>query len=203
MLIFLWKGLWIGFSVAAPVGPIGVLCIRRTLQNGRISGLVSGLGASTASFLYVSTLAFGVSILSDFILGISFWVRLLGGIFLLYLGATTFFSRPTLDLTQSQESNLTQDYFSSFLLNLTNPMTIVPYMAILAGLELELEISTLSPAFFVIGIFLGSALWWFLLTHSISTFRHKLNQTTLIWVNRCGGLIMFSFGLYAILQARA
>lgn len=127
------KGLVIGVSIAAPVGPIGVLCIRRTLTHGRMSGFLTGMGAATADGIYGAVSAFGLTFVSDFLIGQSTWIRIIGGLFLLYLGITTIRnpSRDT-DGTDATHKTLIKDYVSTVFLTITNPMTIVSFAAIFA-----------------------------------------------------------------------
>ena len=131
------RGLLIGLSIAAPVGPIGVLCIRRTLANGRLSGFFSGLGAATADAFYGSLAAFGLTVVTDFLVGIGIWLQIAGGLFLLYLGFTTWRARSYHSAAQMRSNGLARDYGSTLLLTLTNPLTIISFAAIFAGIGLS------------------------------------------------------------------
>ena len=130
------RGLVIGFSIAAPVGPIGVLCIRRTLAEGQLYGLVSGLGAATADALYGCVAGFGLTFISAFLIGHKLWLSLIGGLFLLYLGIKTLLSKPAEDAAKAEGKGLFRAYASTFLLTVTNPMTILSFAAIFAALGL-------------------------------------------------------------------
>jgi threonine/homoserine/homoserine lactone efflux protein len=134
--LFFLKGLLLGFSIAAPVGPIGLLCIQRTIANGRRSGLVTGLGAATADGLYGAVAAFGLTTISGFLVGQQIWLRLIGGLFLLYLGSRTFLSKSAERAASSIHKNLFRDYASTVFLTITNPMTILSFAAVFAGLGL-------------------------------------------------------------------
>ena len=120
-IYFFFKGLLIGFSIAAPVGPIGVLCIRRTLTNGRMSGLVSGLGAATADGFYGAVAAFGLTLISDVLVGQQLWFRIIGGSFLLYLGIRTFLSKPSEKSASDKKGNLFRNYISTFITDYYEP----------------------------------------------------------------------------------
>ncbi|MBM5805898.1 MAG: LysE family translocator, partial [Candidatus Verstraetearchaeota archaeon] len=133
---FLLRGLLIGFAIAAPVGPIGILCIQRTLAKGRIYGFASGLGAATADAIYGAVAGFGLTFISDVLINQQLWLRLLGGAFLLYLGTRTILSKPSKETPQTANKGLAADYTSTFLLTLTNPMTILSFIAVFAGLGL-------------------------------------------------------------------
>lgn len=200
-ITFLLRGLLIGFSIAAPVGPIGVLCIRRTLTNGQAAGLVSGLGAATADALYGCIAGFGLTLISNFLVSQQLWLRLVGGLFLCYLGIKTLLSKPAEHAAVAKGSGLLGAYASTFFLTVTNPMTIISFAAIFAGLGLaSTSGSYLSAGVLVAGVFLGSALWWLLLSGGVGLLRDKFNTAGLLWVNRISGLIITGFGLLALVS---
>ena len=201
-LTLLLKGLVMGFSIAAPVGPIGVLCIRRTLGDGILHGLVSGLGTASADAIYGCVAAFGVTAVSDFLLGSQFWLRLVGGVFLLYLGYATFRSVPAHEAAKAgkvRSDGLAGAYASAFFLTLTNPMTIVSFAAVFAGLGLgSAPGSRASAALLVFGVFTGSMLWWLLLSGLVHLLRSRFDHGGLVWVNRLSGLVISAFGVASI-----
>jgi threonine/homoserine/homoserine lactone efflux protein len=194
-----FRALVIGFSIAAPVGPIGVLCIRRTLADGQISGLVSGLGAATADAMYGCVAGFGLTLISSALIDQQMWLRLFGGLFLLYLGIKTLLSRPSEQAANASGSGLLGSYVSTFLLTVTNPLTILSFAAIFAGLGLaNTSGSYVSALILVLGVFLGSASWWLLLSGGVGVFREKFNAQGLLWVNRISGVIITVFGMVAL-----
>jgi len=198
---FLLKGLIIGFSIAAPVGPIGLLCIRRTLAEGRTAGLVSGLGAATADALYGCIAGFGLTFISTLLISQQAWFRVIGGLFLCYLGIKTFFSRPAEQTANGKGKGLIGAYASTFFLTLTNPMTILSFAAIFAGLGLASAGGNyVSASILVLGVFSGSALWWLLLSGGVSFFQAKFNLRELKWVNRISGILILLFGLYVLMR---
>lgn len=171
---FLLKGIILGFSIAAPVGPIGILCIRKTLQFGRFSGLFSGLGAAVADVIYAIIAAFGLTFISNFLMAGQFWLRLIGGGFLLYLGWKTFFAKVSDKTKEISHTTLLNDFVSTFFLTITNPMTILSFLAVFAGLGLSsIQGSYLEAAVLVVGVFLGSAAWWLLLSEGVTLFRKR------------------------------
>jgi threonine/homoserine/homoserine lactone efflux protein len=201
--IFFIKGLILGFSIAAPVGPIGILCIRRTLQYGRFSGLFSGLGAASADTLYGLIAAFSLTLVSDFLNAQQFWIHLLGGLFLISLGTKTFFTSATQEPSQGKiiHRSLISDFFSTFFLTLSNPLTILSFIAVFAGLGLVNVSDKFSDAIaLVIGIFFGAALWWSILSEGVTFFRKKVGQKTMSWINRIAGMIIVTFGLAALMS---
>jgi len=201
---FLLRGLIIGFAIAAPVGPIGVLCIRRTLAGGRAAGLVSGLGAATADAVYGCIAAFGLTFISSLLVGQQGWIRLVGGIFLCYLGLRTVLATPSEEPVHARDGGLLGAYASTFLLTLANPMTILSFTAIFAGLGIGSAAGNYaSAALLVLGVFTGSALWWLILSSGVSMFRTKLGVASLRWVNRISGMIIVGFGLLALWSLKA
>jgi threonine/homoserine/homoserine lactone efflux protein len=198
---FLLRGLIIGFSIAAPVGPIGVLCIRRTLAECRASGLASGLGAATADAVYGSVAGFGLTFFSNILINQQTWLRLIGGLFLCYLGIKTFLAKPVERVTSYTGNGLIGAYTSTFFLTLTNPMTIISFSAIFAGLGLvSANGNYWSAGALVLGVFIGSSLWWLILCCSVGVFRKKFEPRGLHWVNIISGAIITGFGLVALLS---
>lgn len=198
-LSLLVRGFIIGLSIAAPVGPIGVLCIRRTLAYGRLTGLLSGLGAATADMLYGAIAAFGVAFIIDALSSACGWLGLLGGAFLLYLGVNTMRARPTQVAAESESHNLASAYLSTFALTLTNPATILSFIGIFAGVMPAG--ATRSPLVLVLGVFAGSAAWWLLLSYVVGLLRTRLSDSGMLWINRISGLAILSIGVIAITDA--
>ncbi len=194
-LTLLIKGIGLGLAIAAPVGPIGVLCIRRTLAYGRLSGFVAGLGAATADALYGCLAALGFTLAASLageatLPFIS--LRVLGGIFLLYLGIATFRSNPASEAAHASGRGLWRAYLSTLFLTLTNPLTILSFAAIFAGLGVGA--SGGGAVLLVAGVFCGSALWWSLLCGGVGLFRGVLERHTR-WINRISGLVIVGFAL--------
>jgi threonine/homoserine/homoserine lactone efflux protein len=200
--VFFLKGLIIGFVIAAPVGPIGVLCARRTLMHGRPAGFYSGMGAATADAIYGFIAAFGLTFISAFLIDHQFSLRLIGGGLLLYLGVKAFIARPVkkTDLPRSAR-HYAGLYTSTFFLTLTNPMTILSFAAVFAGFGLAGTMgSVLSAAVLIVGVFLGSGLWWLFLVGIFSIYRKRFQTHQLVWVNRITGMIITASGVLALLS---
>jgi predicted secreted hydrolase len=202
---FFWQGLLIGFAIAAPVGPIGVLCIRRTLANGRLSGFISGLGAATADGTYGLIAGLGLTLLANFLVEQQTWLRLVGGAFLIYLGLKTFFEKASPGAanpapTHSASGSLLKDYVSTFVLTLTNPLTILSFGAIFAGLGLASSGADPQRALWLVaGVFSGSAAWWFLLSGFAAALGKRFLQPgALRWVNLLSGVVILAFGVLAL-----
>ena len=198
MLSFWVRGLALGFSIAAPVGPIGVLCIRRTLADGRLMGFVSGLGAATADATYGAVAAFGLTAVSSVLIGQRIWIHLIGGAFLCYLGARTLLSAPAERAARVQGRGLAGAYASTLGLTLTNPATILSFAVIFAGLGVAQGNGYGSAGWLVLGVFCGSALWWLLLSSGVGLLRERIGPRALRWVNRISGATLLIFGLVAL-----
>jgi threonine/homoserine/homoserine lactone efflux protein len=205
-LSFLVRGCLIGLAVAATVGPMSVLCMQRTLHRGFLIGLISGLGIATADGLYGSIAALGLTVISGFLVRQHVWIQVIGGLFLLYLGIRTLFSKPAsraATVVATQVGSFLAAYASTVLLTLTNPLTILSFVAIFAGIGVGNISGNNSPAtalLVVAGVFFGSALWWCLLTGTISVIRTKLTAQWLLWIHRLSGGIITLFGLFALVQ---
>jgi threonine/homoserine/homoserine lactone efflux protein len=196
---FLLKGFVLGFSIAAPVGPIGLLCIRRSLADGRVVGLLTGLGAATADAVYGGIAAFGLTAVSGMLVAYRTWLGLLGGVFLCYLGVRTMVSSAPAESRDSvQTSGLASAYASTFVLTLTNPMTILSFVAVFAGIGLVSGSGSRSAAMLVAGVFAGSAAWWLLLSTGTSMLRTAIGPRVMTIVNQVSGTLIVAFGIYAI-----
>lgn len=196
MISFLFlKGIVIGLAIAVPVGPIGALCVQRTLAEGRISGLVSGLGAATADTIYGFIAAFGVTMISGFLISHQMWLRIIGGAILFTLGLKTFLSRPRKQAAPVSGNSLLTNFFSTFGLTLTNPITILAFAAIFAALGVVSGSQDLAAlGMLILGVFFGSALWWLILSGGASLFRGWIGTHGMRWVNRISGIIIIAFG---------
>jgi threonine/homoserine/homoserine lactone efflux protein len=192
------KGLLIGFSIAAPVGPIGLLCIHRTIAYGRKSGLVSGLGAATADGFYGMVAGLGLTAVSALLISMQVWVRLVGGGFLLYLGIRTLLSAPAADAASAAQRGLLSDYASTVFLTLTNPITILSFVAVFAGVGLVSSNRDFASAIaLVAGVVLGSSIWWLALSGGISFFKTRFTPGSLKIVNTLSGAILIVFAVSA------
>lgn len=188
------KGLVLGFSVAAPVGPIGLLCIRRTLADGRASGFLTGLGAATADAMYGVVAAMGLTAITGLLLQQAEWIRLFGGVFLCFLGVKTLLARPATETAEASAAGLVASYASSFTLTVTNPMTILSFVAVFSGMGLVAAGNGYGGAVaLVAGVFLGSAAWWLMLSFGVGALRRRFGPRQMLWVNRIAGTIILAF----------
>ena len=196
------RGLVLGFAIAAPVGPIGLLCIQRTLNQGRLVGLASGLGAATADAIYGAIAAFGLSVIAGFLVDQQQWLALAGGLFLCYLGVRTIRAEPAPAGAQADATGILGAYSSTLALTLTNPMTILAFVAIFAGAGLAASAGDQWAAVtIVLGVFCGSAAWWLLLSMGVSLLRGSITPPVMVWINRLAGVVIALFGVYMLVRA--
>jgi len=198
MLNFILRGAIIGFAIAAPVGPIGLLCIQRSLTDGRRMGLATGFGAATADAAYGCVAAFGLTAISSFLVGQRLWLGFFGGLFLCYLGIRTFIRQPGGQVTEIRNGGLLSAYVSTLFLTLTNPMTILSFAAVFAGFGLGTAPGYPSASALVVGVFIGSALWWVLLSSGVARFRLRVGPDWMRVINRLSGGVIAAFGLYSL-----
>ncbi len=199
-LDYLWKGIIIGLSASIPLGPIGVLCIQRTLNKGRKSGFISGLGAAAADGFYAIVAGFSVSVIIDYLTEYQTSLRIGGGIVLLFMGYKLFTTNPgkqLRDQLKRKRKGLFGDFISIFALTISNPITIFVFMAVFAGFNLVESQSDHTNVFSLItGILLGATTWWFTLSTVVSIFRGKFKLRRMLLINRIAGVLVILFGLF-------
>lgn len=194
----------IGFAIAVPVGPIGVLTIRRTLAHGQVHGLATGMGAASADGIYGIISAFGITILSDFLIQNQDVFAIVGGLFLLYLGITTLLSRPSNEAAHVEDKRgLLGAYLSTLFLTLTNPITILFYAAIITSTSVG-TLNGWASVVLVLGVFIGSAVWWVMLTTGVTLLWKRLAEnrraSLLLWANRFSGALIIAFAIGILLR---
>lgn len=194
------KGIIIGFSIAAPVGPIGLLCIRRTLQYGRLHGLLTGLGAATADGLYGCIAAGGFVLVTNLLTRYVVPLRIIGGIYICYFGLRIIRERNKARRElEISTKNLFSSYISTFVLTITNPMTIVSFVGVLAAQGLKAGGPRAESIPLVGGIILGSALWWLCLSTGVSFFRSRMSDKILHWINLIAGILLICMGIKTLI----
>jgi threonine/homoserine/homoserine lactone efflux protein len=192
------KGLLFGFLLAATVGPMWVLCFRRTLAQGALAGFASGMGIAVADGLYGAVAAFGLTAISGFLLRHSFWIGLAGSVFLLYLGMKILLSRPAMENPSDPRTSLPRAFLSTLALTLANPPTILAFVAIFAGLGLATGAGYGAAGMVVLGVFLGSASWWLLLAAGAGRLRARVGPGLFRAVNVVSGLSILGFAAWQL-----
>jgi len=196
-MVLFAKGLLFGFLLAATVGPMWVLCFRRTIAHGALAGLASGMGIAVADGLYGAVAAFGLTAISGLLLKYSFWIGLVGSLFLLYLGIKTLLSRPGSKTADPGPAGLAQGFISTLVLTLANPPTIFAFVAIFAGLGLVAS-DFGGAALVVLGVFLGSASWWIVLAAGANWLRGRAGPKLFRAINIVSGLSILGFALWQL-----
>ncbi|EKE02301.1 MAG: LysE family translocator protein [uncultured bacterium] len=200
-LNLLLDGLIIGFLAAAPVGPIGILCINTTLNKGRSYGLAVGLGSACADIIFALIAGFGLTIIIDFLTNYSSWIKITGGIFLIYLGVRIFMSKPVYRSKSLGNKSYLSIFILGFILTLISPMSIILFISLYAPVSLsDINRSHLSVYTLATGVFIGAMLWWITLSSLTNLLRGRINTAKLSIVNRISGVIIVGFGGYEILS---
>jgi threonine/homoserine/homoserine lactone efflux protein len=200
MLIgYFLKGIVVGLLIAVPVGPVGVLCVRRTIFGGRTFGLVSGLGSATADAFFGVVAGFGLTVVSNWLFLYEDWLRLAGGLFLVGIGVSALRKKVVGAAAAKPErnaENLTAAFMSTFALTITNPVTILAFVGVFAAIGFTNRSATLSHALVLVaGVTLGSMLWWLGISLGANRFRRSFSDNTLVWLNRISGAILVASGI--------
>ncbi len=200
---FLVKGIVVGFLASIPLGPVGVLCIQRTINKGRTSGLFSGMGAATVDSFFALVAALGLTFIINFIEEQQFYIQLLGGGVLIFLGTRIFNTNPIQQIRRhrKKKNKLVEDFLSVLFLTLSNPLAVFLFVAAFAGIGLVTsKDSSIKSSLIIAGVFLGATLWWASLTFFVDLFRKKFRLKQLWWINKIAGVIIIVFGIAAMLS---
>lgn len=197
------KGLIAGFVIAAPVGPINVMCMRRTIVHGRLVGIVSGIGAATADTCFGAIAAFGLTFLHEFLLREKFWFGIVGGVLLLIIGVRMLLAKPPQkkkdDEEETDPATLLGDFTSTGFLTLTNPVTVLSFFAVFSAFGVQSQERSLADSWLLLlGVFLGSCLWWLALTTTVGLLRDKFNREGLRWANRIAAVVILGFAVIVL-----
>jgi threonine/homoserine/homoserine lactone efflux protein len=200
-MILFFKGLAFGFLLAATVGPMWLLCFRRTLAQGVLAGFVSGMGIAVADGFYGAVAAFGLTAISGFLLGLRFWLGLIGGVFLLYLGIKSLAAKPVpMQENRQAQTSLSKAFLSTLGLTLANPPTILAFAAIFAGLGLVSDSNYGIASLVVLGVFLGSASWWLILAAGAGWLRGRIGPSLVRAVNVVSGISILGLAAWQLAQ---
>jgi threonine/homoserine/homoserine lactone efflux protein len=200
-LELLIRGIAAGLIIAAPVGPVNVICVQRTIAKGWRSGLISGLGSAVADTLYGAIAAFSITFVIRILIREAFWIRLVGGALLIVIGAVYWFRQPKSIQEHEKESERTE-FASTLILTLTNPTTVLSFLVVLSAVGLARNKTWYLTLLTVGGIFAGSMLWWMILTGVVNRFRDRFSDRSMLWMNRVAGLAIAGFGIVMMLMSR-
>jgi len=199
---FFIKGLIVGFLASIPLGPVGVLCIQRTINKGRFSGIISGMGAATVDSFFALVAALGLTFIINFIEEQQFFIQIIGGGVVVFLGAKIFYTNPVKQIRRHRrkKNKLIEDYFSVLFLTISNPLAIFLFVAAFAGIGIvSSKDNSLDSSLIVGGVFVGAMAWWAILTFFIDLFRKRFRLKQLWWINKIAGVILVIFGALAML----
>lgn len=201
LITILLKGIAIGIVIALPVGPVGVLCVRRCLFEGAIFGLVSGLGAAVADASFGAIAALGLTFVRDWLLNYEDWFGLAGGVFLVTFGVKALFMHRPREPEPLAGEALFGAFASTYALTIANPITLLSFAAIFANIGAE-AVTGVGPASVLVGgVFLGSLLWWLGLCFGIAALRNLAGEVVMLWLNRISGAILLLSGVGLLIVA--
>jgi threonine/homoserine/homoserine lactone efflux protein len=193
------RGMVIGFTIASAVGPITLLVIRRTIDHGRLYGIVSGVGVATADASYAAIAAFGLTAITGVLVSIHALLGIVGGAVIILIGVRTVLSRPKGPASDAERPGLASAFGSIYGLTLTNPLTIVLFAGIFAGIGLAAGSSFVDAALLTVAVLAGSSLWWLILCSAVAAVRGRVSPTALLWVNRASGTMLVVFGALSVI----
>ncbi len=203
-LVFLAKGLSIGFVASIPLGPIGMVCVQRTLTKSQRSGFFSGVGAATADTVFAAIAAFFLSVVMAFVERNIDLLRVIGGICVIIVGVSIFLKNPVVQIRRNRagKGSLWSDYLSGFLLTLANPAFVLVFLALFAtfGISIQGDVSYFSGTGLIVGVLIGASLWWLSLTAGVSLFRKRFRPRHMLYLNRISGALIVGLGAAAILS---
>lgn len=201
--VVVWfQGFILGVAIAAPVGPIGLLCIRRTLEHGQAVGFATGMGAAVADTIYGAIAAFGVSALLVFLTGHETAFRFLGGLFLLAVAFRTYFKTATAgDDPVPDEKTCVGGFMTGLTLTLTNPVSVLAFLGLFAGAGITGKLELLDAVTLVWGVFVGASAWWLTLSSGVALVRHRISEDRLSVINHGTAIALAVFGVWALASA--
>ena len=197
--VLVWvKGFLLGVAIAAPVGPIGLLCIRKTLERGQVVGFATGLGAAVADGVFGFIAAFGVTAAVSFLTGHEFYFRMVGGVFMLIIAYRTFYAKPVVPDEPPDGGTCVGGFITGLTLTLTNPITIIGSIGLFSSIGLGANLGNFDAATAVFGVFSGSAAWWLTLSSGVAMSRHRFSEERVIFINHGTAIALTLFGLWAV-----
>jgi len=201
IFVLLIKGIIVGLLASIPLGPIGIICIQRTINKGKLSGFLSGMGAASADTVFAAIAGFSLSFIISFIQEQQVLFQAVGGLIVFGLGIKIFYTNPVKQLRRHKrkQNNLLEDYLSVLLVTITNPLAVFLFIALFASLGVVVEGENILLSLVATsGVFIGAILWWYILTTLVNIFRDKFRLKQLWWINKLSGAVIFTLGAVAI-----
>jgi threonine/homoserine/homoserine lactone efflux protein len=203
LIEILLKGILLGLAVSMPLGPIGIILINRTIKRGMLSGFFSGLGLASADTLLAVMAALGFNVILSFINQERFIISVIAGLIIIGIGLKIFLSNPVKDIRNREKANksLWRDYYSVFVLSISNPYTIFIFVAFFSGVHINGNVKPeLVPFFLIPGVFIGTITWWFFLSYFVSRFKKNIRLRVIVRVNKLAGIVVIVIGILVLLS---
>jgi threonine/homoserine/homoserine lactone efflux protein len=203
LIEILLKGILLGLAVSMPLGPIGIILINRTIKRGMLSGFFSGLGLATADTLLAVLAALGFNVILSFINQERFIISVIAGLIIIGIGLKIFLSNPVKDIRNREKANksLWRDYYSVFVLSISNPYTIFIFVAFFSGVHINGNVKPeLVPFFLIPGVLIGTITWWFFLSYFVSRFKKNIRLRVIVRVNKVAGIVVIVIGVIVLLS---
>lgn len=204
-IVYIFRGMLIGLMMSVPLGPMGVLIIQKTLHKGALSGFIAGMGAACADLFYATVAAFGLGFVINAVRAHEIILQIIGGIFLLIVGLRIYFANPLKQIKARRrvtKKGLLGDFLSLFFLTVSNPVTVIVFMAVFAGTSVLGDSPTFTTEILILtGVLLGGSAWWYVLSTIVNIFRKKFKLRVLVTINRVSGIIITLLGGLVILAA--
>ena len=197
------KGFLLGLVVSIPLGPVGALCIQRTISKGYKAGLLAGLGAACADLVYALIAGFGVSVVIDWLFKLRKWIQVAGSIIFMFMAYKVFYTNPAIQVrrSRSRKNRSLEDFLTTFLLTFSNPAPVFVLMAAFAGFILNEEVNYIDVILSIAGVFAGCMGWWLVLVSAVNMFRSKIRLRHLLWVNKITGVVVLIFALVLLIES--
>ena len=195
------KGFILGLVVSVPLGPVGALCIQRTISKGYKAGLLAGLGAAMADLVYALIAGFGISVVIDGLIKVRKWIQAAGSIVFIFMAYKVFFTNPAIQVRRNRhrKNYPLEDFMTTFLLTFSNPTPVFVFMAAFSGFIVQEDVNYLSVVLSIIGVFAGCLGWWVVLVTVVNLFRSRIRLRHLLWVNKITGVVVFIFALVLLI----
>ena len=202
-LMLITKGFVLGLVISIPLGPVGALCIQRTISKGYRAGLLCGLGSACADFLFALIAGFGISVVINWLLKVRKWIQICGSFIFMAMAYKVFDTNPAIQVRRNRHKKRRplEDLIATFFLTLSNPTPVFVLMAAFAAFIVREDVNHLNIMLSIVGVFIGSLSWWICLMSVVNLFRSKIRLRHLLWINKITGVVVFVFAIILLIQA--